>query len=67
MHSTKSDNELRAHSLGMWANHIETGYVSVSSTDLQMMGRAKDIKKLEPEQVDLVRRLRDLAQAERSS
>jgi hypothetical protein len=66
MHPTMPDTELRSHSLAMWANHIETGDVSLSAGDLKNMGRAKDIKPLGADQLELVRRLRALSQAERT-
>lgn len=63
--SNMSDSELRAHSLLLWANHIETGDVSLSGGDLHAMGRTKQLKRLTEDQQALVIRLRALSRVER--
>ena len=73
MHDTMSDADLKAMSLNMWANHIETGHVGMSARDVQQQvdvvrTRPEEFKRLgfslkvlEPSQEALVARLRALS------
>ena len=49
----------------MWANHIETGDVTLSANDLHSMGRAQQAKSLSDSQRAFVLRLRQLAKNQR--
>lgn len=60
-----SDQQLQEHSLLMWANHIETGDVTLSASDLHAMGRAQQAKSLSDSQRAFVLRLRQLAKNQR--
>lgn len=53
-----TDRELAAMALSLWANHIETGSVSLSAQDAARMG--KSFNALNAEQIQLVQRLRQL-------
>lgn len=57
-----TDAQIRAYSLNMWANHIETGDVTLSARDAQGMGRKS--RALDPKQAEFVSRLRSLANDE---
>lgn len=69
-----SDAELKAMSLNMWANHIETGHVGMSARDVHQQldvvrTRPEDFKRLgfslkalQPSQEALVARLRALSE-----
>lgn len=62
-----TDVELLAHSLLIWANHIETGNVTLSANDVLGMGKnapnGAKVNQLNEGQRDLVKRLRDLNKA----
>jgi hypothetical protein len=68
-----SDKELRTNALLMWANHIETGDVTLSAADLAERSRAvvtkaaKQPRALDEGQIALVTRLRALAKAEQAA
>lgn len=57
----KEDSHVIAHALGMWANYMETGQVTMGAQDAQKCGRESVINRLDSGQVDLVKRLRALA------
>lgn len=56
---TESDSAVISNSLVQWANRIETGDSSLSTSDCKAMG--KQIKALSEDQKALVARLRALA------
>lgn len=66
-----TDDELISHALTVWANHIETGTVTLSASDASAQNAARKpsdqlrISSLNPDQVKLVRRLRSLSSAHR--
>lgn len=62
-----SNKELISTALRQWANYIETGNVSMSKKDAVNCGQKGDIKILSTSQVNMVERLRDLANKELSS
>lgn len=53
-----SDRELAAMALSLWANHIETGSMSLSAQDAARMG--KPLNALKDDQQQVVQRLREL-------
>ena len=55
-----SDRELAAMALSLWANHIETGVMTLSAQDAANMG--KPINALSQDQQKVVMRLRELNQ-----
>lgn len=55
----QTDKELITHALNMWANHIETGNVSLNAGDAD--NRKMKVKALDDDQKALVLRLRKLA------
>ncbi len=69
-----TDNDLIQHALNQWANNIETGNNSFCKNDVHNMlstckagtsdwnKMVKMMKRLRPEQEDLVKRIRDLAE-----
>jgi hypothetical protein len=57
----EKDKNVIALALSMWANHIETGNVSLSQADAIMIGRAEVVIALTLEQQKFVVRLRDLS------
>jgi hypothetical protein len=62
-----SDKDVITQALGLWANHIETGNVSMSSRDAVNCGSPDQVKSLGDEQKRFVVRLRDLQVSSRSS
>jgi hypothetical protein len=56
----RTDDHLVHTALEMWANHIETGNVTLSTSDFVRSGR--DVKELSEEQQTLVSRLRKLSE-----
>lgn len=56
-----TDNELCFWALTNWANHIETGNVSMSAVDAVNQSRHSEINGLSLDQQRLVVRIRDLA------
>lgn len=60
----KPDNELIYYALSMWANHIETNDITMSAEDAHNCGYEKQIKALNPSQMAMVIRLRELAAKE---
>ena len=66
-----TDQELKAHALLLWANHIETGDVTLSANDVIAQNRPRtaggpSVRALTDDQRRLVQRLRDLARSERT-
>lgn len=55
-----SDRELAAMALSFWANHIETGVMTLSAQDAAKMG--KPFNALSQDQQKVVMRLRELNQ-----
>lgn len=55
----ENDNEIVAQALSMWANHIETGRVTNTATDVINMGLFP--KPLTMDQMKFVIRLRELS------
>ena len=62
---TVTDVDLKVTALEMWANHIETGNVVLSAADASSMKEKS--RDLDPEQRQLVQRLRNLVMKERNS
>ncbi len=58
---TMSDDDLIAHALNMWANHIETGKVALSAEDAKRSGQSMLLRPMADSQKSLVTRLRDLS------
>lgn len=70
-----SDTELKSFSLGMWANHVETGHVGMSAADArnqienvrrtpaEIRALGFEVKSLTPDQQAFVLRLRTLSTA----
>jgi hypothetical protein len=52
-----NDSELISTALRMWANYIETGNVSISSTDCVNMGQPYKVKVINDQQKRFVDRL----------
>ncbi len=67
MNSNMADEELISHALTLWANHIETGQVTLSANDVAEQNRSmpamhrRKLPVLHPDQAALVNRLRGLA------
>lgn len=60
----EKDNQIKYHSLNLWANYIETGDVNMSANDAIKTNNRQCIQPLELEQQKFVIRLRDLANKE---
>jgi len=60
----EKDKHVRSYALNMWANHIETGDVTLSARDAISMGEQDLLNALTPEQQKFVVRLRDMAEKE---
>jgi hypothetical protein len=56
-----NDAELASTALRMWANYIETGDVSISSTDCTNMGQSQKVKVINDQQKRFVDRLINLS------
>lgn len=56
----ETDEQKIYHALTLWANHIETGHITLGAQDAQKQG--KTLNALEPSQMKIVLRLRELAQ-----
>ena len=63
--SKVTNSELISQSLDMRANWIETGTVTLSANDAASSNQHKLIKMLDSDQIELVRRLRSIAEARR--
>lgn len=55
----ESDNDKIGFALRVWANHIETGDLTISAKDAENIGRT--VKKLDANQMRTVIRLKELA------
>lgn len=62
-----TDDELVAHALSLWANHIETGKVALSAEDAKRSGQSIHLRPMDERQRELVARLRNLATGDRSA
>ena len=62
----EKDNEIKFYALNMWANHIETGNVSMSAEDAHKRNEKVSLKYLDENQQKFVIRLRELARKELS-
>ncbi len=60
-HSTLSDSQLIYTALHGWANHLETGIVSLSAKHARAQGKTECIHVLNETQLSLISRLRKLA------
>ncbi len=60
----ETDGEIKFQALTMWANHIETGDVSMSPQDAVNRKLKDKIKPLTLQQQELVVRIKKLAQKE---
>lgn len=60
----EKDHHVLMHALLMWANHVETGSVSLSAVDMRNCGKEKELPHLQGNQVLFVERLRNLASAQ---
>ncbi len=60
----EKDTHVKAHALNMWANHIETGDVTLSSNDAIRMKKFETLKVLTDDQKKFISRLRKLATKE---
>lgn len=63
----EKDNIIIAYALNLWANHIETGNISLSAEDARNMNNNNLIKNLDEEQINFVKRLKDLSNKNLSS
>ena len=61
MKNEETDRELIFRALNYWANHIETGKISMSANDAYNYERGELCKRLDYNQMVLVERLRNLA------
>ena len=64
MSSFEKDHHVFMYALLMWANHIETGSVSMSAVDMRNCGKEKELNHLDAAQVLFVERLRKLSSAQ---
>jgi len=58
------DAELKARALDLWANHIETGDLTLSATDARERNTPERLRTLDEGQQRRVERLRRLAREE---
>lgn len=60
----EKDHHVLMHALLMWANHVETGSVTLSAVDMRNCGKERELPHLQGPQVLFVERLRKLASAQ---